>query len=238
MRLLISLLALSPLALQFCGASDEPPPPPPPPAASAATSTAAPATAAIELPAASHGGTVLAVEDRPVEVVVATDGQVSAWLPGPPPPPNTTVSVQVNTDSGPKLTTLEWNAESAAFEGEVVGAVPAPGPMEVGLLYEGRVRRGHANRVVVVAPPPPRARVDVRVQAPRPPRANVDIRINGPRPPPPPHVRVDVRVPRPPTPHVGFEVGFGRRHGMRERHRERREGHRRRRRRGHDDDDD
>ena len=174
MRILLGLFALAPLALQFCGASDEPPPPP-----SLAGAPAVTASAAITLPAASHGGTVLAVEDRPVEVVVASDGQVNAWLPGPPPPPNTTLSVQVNTVAGPKMTTLQWNATTAVFEGEVVGSAPAPGPIEVGLTFDGRLRHGHANRVVVVRQRHPRAHVDVRVQAPQPPQPRLIVRRPG-----------------------------------------------------------
>ena len=216
MRILLGLFALAPLALQFCGASDEPPPPP-----SLAGAPAVTASAAITLPAASHGGTVLAVEDRPVEVVVASDGQVNAWLPGPPPPPNTTLSVQVNTVAGPKMTTLQWNATTAVFEGEVVGSAPAPGPIEVGLTFDGRLRHGHANRVVVVRQRHPRAHVDVRVQAPQPPqpRANVNVQINAPEPPrpqfnvqingprpPSSQIRVEVRGPRPPSPQVRVEV--------------------------------
>jgi hypothetical protein len=193
---------------------------PPPPAASVSASLA--------LPAAAHGGTVIAAEDAPVEVVVEADGAVKAYplvvAEAKAVPPTATVYADVHTTTGqPRTVELHWAPASARFEGQLVGVAPAPGPLTVRVDVDGEIRRSAPTQVVMLqppsadvhvhvdAPPPPRAEVHVHADLPPPPSAEVHVHANGPRPrasaraelhvvaPPPPRVRVEVNVPRPPS---------------------------------------
>lgn len=232
----LAVLLLSALGMRVCG-SDAPPPPPMAAATISAQATLEPA----------HGGTIVGVEDRPVEVVVHQDGVVDAYMVGPEAPRHTVV-VEVNSDEGLRPVTLTWNATTERHEGHLVGAVVVPGPIKVEMVYEGRRRIGQAPLVVVVAPRPPtvdvhvvaprpRPHVDVHVEAQRPRRHDVDVRIDGrPRRH---RGQVDVRVhaPRPPSVHVDLQVGGHghierrgrgmRRHGMNHMSRGHMKGHRR-----------
>lgn len=202
----LAVLLLSAFGLRVCGGDT---PPPPPPMASATLS----AQATLE---ATHGGTVVGVEDQPLEVVVRDDGNVEAYLIGPQAPQHDIV-VEVNSNEGLRPVSLTWNATTHRHEGHLVGASVAPGPVKVELVFEGRRRIGQAPLVVLV-PPQPAMQVHVEAPAPRRPRARVDVHVDGPRPPRPRgHVDVRIHAPPPPSVHVDLQVGgHGHmRHGMR-----------------------
>jgi hypothetical protein len=183
MRIAIALVALASSA-RVCGNEEAPPPVPP---------TVAVTTAAnvVKTPApATHGGTVVVVDDVQLELVVKGSGEVVAY-----PvvaaglvavPPAATIEVQVPVTAGPpRPVRLEWNPRVASFEGRVVGAtvVAAPADIDVQIVHQGRVRRARAPMVVIVPATVvvtgPRANVDVRGPA-------VDLRVERPV--------VDVRV--------------------------------------------
>ncbi len=215
MKAVVFVSVLSASTMRVCG-EDPPPPPPPPPVASATV------VAEVELPPPAHGGEVVFVEDRPVEVVVQNDGEVHAWVVHPaPPPPDFQMVVNVHGDDGAvHPVQLAWNAEAEVYAGRLVEVRPAPGPVEVHVAFAGRVRRAHIARVRVVRP---RFSVfvdhdvDVHVEGPgrrvghvrgRGPHGRVDVHVHGPTPPPPPHVSVRIEGPVPPPP-PRLEVSVG-----------------------------
>ncbi len=190
MRLAIIALALtSSMALRICGSSDAPPPT----SAAPPTSVAAPA-AGVDVQAQAqiaptHGGTVVTVQDQPVEVVPQRDGVIRAYMVGSEPPAaDARVMVEVKGNDGQQHpVNLTWDPTVHYYVGRA-DVHPVPGPVVVAVDVGGRVETGHATRVVVV---PPRVAVDVvgphgevRVHgAPPPVRAGVDVRVNVPPPP-------------------------------------------------------
>lgn len=153
---------------------------------------------------ASHGGSVLFADNGWVEVVPKSDGAIEAYVVdvagAPLPAPMTaTVSVKVHGDDGATHdVVLPWNPISARFEGRLVEARPAPGPVEVAVMLPGRPQwRASAPAVVVVAAPlPPVAAPSVVVvESPRP-RAVIEapqptVVVEAPRP------TVVIEAPRP-----------------------------------------
>jgi hypothetical protein len=120
---------------------------------------------------AMHGGSVLFVEDQWVEVVPKEDGTIEAYVldtNGAPPaaPAMTNVAVKVQGDDGAQHdVVLPWNPTTSRFEGRLVEARPAPGPVEVTVGVAGRPpRRARSPRVVVVPAAP--QTVVVRPSAP------------------------------------------------------------------------
>ncbi|MFW6067263.1 MAG: hypothetical protein ACOC97_02915 [Myxococcota bacterium] len=222
MRTLLIAALVAGTGLRVCGAEEEDAAPPPPPEVSAA----AEAEIVPELREPRHGGEIVVVQDHVVEVVPTAEGEVYAYLAahdGVVPPPDDvqlTVNVQVKS-GGARPVRLDWNPAVRRFEGRVEGTAPAPGPVDVLLVVDGRPRRARARRVVVVpraeievvakgAPPgarvwlhAPSGRVRVRGQGP-PPHAKAKgrarVRVKGPKPPRG-KARVDVRGHAPPPPH-------------------------------------
>lgn len=205
MRIVIALVALASSA-RVCGNEEAPATPP--------TATVAVTNNLAKNPApATHGGTVVVVDDVQLELVVKGSGEVVAYpvvFEGSAPvPPAANIEVEVPVTVGPPRTVrLDWNPGATSFEGRVVGAtvVPAPTNVEVQIVHQGRVRRARAPRVVIVpstvvvtSPRPQvvvtgqRPSVDVRVERPgfdvRVERPGVDVRVERPG--------VDVRVVRP-----------------------------------------
>ena len=186
MRIAIALAALASSA-RVCGSEEAPP------AAPVVVLPAAPNVAKTPAPA-THGGTVVVVDDVQLELVVKGDGQVTAYpvvvAGAQVVPPAATVEVEVPVTVGaPRPVRLAWNPGAASFEGRVVGAtvVPQLADIEVRVVHAGRVRRARAPRVVVVpatvvvtAPPPPRATVEVRGPDVRVVPPSVDVRVNVP----------------------------------------------------------
>lgn len=146
---------------------------------------------------ATHGGTVVVVDDVQLELVVKGSGEVVAYpvvVGGAAVvPPAARVEVQVPVTEGPpRRVRLAWNPAVASFEGRVVGATVAPVPtnVEVQVVHAGRVRRAHAPVVLVVpgtvVVTGPRTHVDVRGPDVRVVPPVVDVRVAVPS------VRVDV----------------------------------------------
>jgi hypothetical protein len=222
MRIALAVLALgSSFSARECSLMAETPPP---------AQAAASMTASLALPAPAYGGTVVAAEGAPVEVVVQDDGVVHAYPleveSGVAVPAEATVFVDVHTTAGqPRTAELEWVPAVHRFEGRVVGVTPAPGPLVVRVDIEGRVRRSPPVEVIVIRPAP---EVHVHADVARP-RANVRaaVHVNAP---PPPSVRVDVDIPRPPS--LSVRIGGGarvehrtvvhHRHGKHRKHRKHR----------------
>lgn len=203
--LLASMLAISGMTLRVCGSDEDTPPPP-------AASAAAAVTVSAEVSTPRHGGTVVVAEDHAVEVVTHPNGQIEAWVVAghgePPPPDGTQLMVNVyGADSAPHPVTLVWDAPRARYHGRLVGVAPRPGPVEVTLLVEGRVRRGRVPTYVVVEAPTAVVEVDrdvhvgeahVVVERPHV-RGTIEVHA-----PPPPHLRVEVNAP--PPPHLDVHV--------------------------------
>lgn len=203
MRTIIALVALASSA-RVCGSEEAPAVPP-------AANVAVTNNLAKSPAPATHGGTVVVVDDVQLELVVKGSGEVVAYpvvFEGSAPvPPAANIEVQVPVTVGPPRTVrLDWNPGATSFEGRVVGAtvVPAPTNVEVQIVHQGRVRRARAPRViivpstVVITDPRPqvvvtRPGVDVRVERPgvavRVERPGFDVRVE--------HPNVDVRVVRP-----------------------------------------
>lgn len=196
-------LALASL-LRVCGSEPEAPPPvgaaPPAPAASALAMNA------------MHGGSVILVEDQWVEVVPKADGAIEAYLLGPSASPavaaSTNLAVKVSGDDGREHdVVMAWSPATSRYEGRLVEARPAPGPVEVTVIAPGRPpRRARAPRVVVVTAPPPSPTIVVQ---PRPVAPGVVVVAPAPAPgvvvvaPPAPQPHgVVVLPPAPPGPAV------------------------------------
>ena len=143
---------------------------------------------------ASHGGSVLFVDNGWVEVVPKSDGAIEAYVvdvAGAPlsAPMTASVSVKVHgDDGGTHDVVLPWNPISARFEGRLVEARPAPGPVEVVVVLPGQPQwRATAPTVVIVADPlPPITGAPVVIVEHERPRAEVQVRgpnvvIEGPR---------------------------------------------------------
>lgn len=192
MKTLLVALALAAL-VRACGGEPDPVAP---------VAAAPPAPAAAFAVNAIHGGSVILVEDQYVEVVPKSDGVIEAYVLTPPPAPGavvvaqpapSNVSVKIQGDDGAEHdVALTWSPATARFEGRLVEARPAPGPIEVTVIAPGRPpRRARAPQVIVVAAPPPAVVVEHRapvVVAPAPPVVVVE--------PPRPAVVV-VEPPRP-----------------------------------------
>lgn len=197
-----TLVAFAMVSLvRTCGIGPEEAPP-----VSAPTAAAPPATTfALN---ATHGGSIIQVEDQWVEVVPKSDGSVEAYVVesnGAPvaAPASTTLTVKVTGDDGGQHdVVLPWNGTSGRFEGRLEGARPVPGPIEVTVVAPGRPPRRARSPIVVVAPAPPTAvvvepaRPAVVVQPAAPPAVVV-------QPPTPPGVVVV--APEPPRPSVVVE---------------------------------
>lgn len=145
--------------LQLCGSEPEAAVPAPSPSAAAPSSFTL---------SASHGGTVVQVEDHWVEVVTKDSGEVEAYVVdaqgAPAPSAETTVVVEVpGVDQHPHPATLVWDADQARYRGRIE-VTPAPGPAEVRLVVRGRPRHARAHRLIVVEAP----RHERVVVAPRP----------------------------------------------------------------------
>lgn len=133
---------------------------------------------------ATHGGSVLFLNNGWAEVVPKSDGSIEAYVvdtAGAPlaTPMTTSVSVKVRGDDGAQHTVvLPWNPVSSRFEGRLVEARPAPGPMEVVVVSPGQPR-WHAAAptvVIVAAPPPPIGAAPVVVVEHERPRVEVQVR--------------------------------------------------------------
>jgi hypothetical protein len=178
------------------------------------SATAAPPAATFALDA-THGGSVLQVEDQWVEVVPKSDGAIEAYVvesngAALATPMTTTLTVKVTGDDGEQHdVVLPWNGASGRFEGRLERARPVPGPIEVVVVAPGRPPRRARSPIVVVAPAPPTAVVThaapqpVVVQPPQPP----GVVVVAPQPPQP----VVVEPPRPGV--VIVEERRGRRRG-------------------------
>jgi len=195
--------------LQMCGLEPATPPP-------VGAAPPAPPTATALAMNATHGGSVLLVEDQWVEVVPKSDGAIEAYLLGPNATPATAVTtnlaVKVNGDDGREHdVVMAWSPTTSRYEGRLVEARPAPGPVEVTVITPGRPpRRARAPQVIIVAaaPPPP----SVVVLQPRPVSPGVVVTAQPPPPgvvvvaPPAPHPHgVVVLAPAPPSPVVVVE---------------------------------
>jgi len=165
---------------------------------------------------ASHGGSVLFVENGWVEVVPKSDGVIEAYVvdtAGAPlaAPMTASVSVKVNGDDGATHdVVLPWNPVSARFEGRLVDARPAPGPVEVVIMRPGQPQwRAVAPTVIIVAAPMPPVSAAPVVIVERP-RAEVQVR--GPN--------VVIEAPRVSGPTIVIEERRGRRgrRGRRDHH--------------------
>lgn len=221
MRIVLAALALgSSFSARDCSLMASTPPPP------AATASL---TASLALPAPAHGGTVVAAENAPVEVVVQNDGVVHAYpleVEGAVTvPTNANVYVDVNTTAGqPRTVEMVWVPAVHRYEGRVVGVAPAPGPLEVRVDVEGRVWRSPRAEIVVIHPAPA---VHVHADVARPVAdVRADVHVHAP---PPPSVHVEVAVPRPPSLSVriggGVYVDDHHGHGKHHKHHGRARGH-------------
>jgi hypothetical protein len=202
------LLGLGGLALAACGGDD-----PPsiaeetPPIASETAPEATPLAAEVEGPDAAHGGTVVAVGPRHVEVVVHDDGALEAYLDDDLPAPATAqITVRVATEGGAiQPVVMIWDPASERYRGQIYAELPVPGPLAVTLVVDGATSEGESPFTRILAPvdepsaprAQPTARATVEVEAPAPPAA-------GP-PSPPPSARAvvappPVAPPPPPTP--------------------------------------
>src|SRR5689334_21044 len=117
MRTQLVLAALASTA-RICGS--EPAPVPPPPMIAAPTIAS---LSAVPGPA-THGGTVVVVEDAQLELVVKGSGEVVAYpvvvAGAAVVPPAANVEVQVPVTVGPpRRVRLAWNPAVASFEGRV-----------------------------------------------------------------------------------------------------------------------
>lgn len=133
--------------------------------------------------AAHHGGTVIAAEDRAVEVVLSGPS-VEAWVvdaQGIPLEATTDpITVTVQAETGPTPVVVVWDATSRSYRGTAPAPVVA-GPVEVSIVVAGTPRIGRVDTIVVVpaaAAPPTTVVVegrspDVRVE--RPGRAEVTV---------------------------------------------------------------
>lgn len=156
MRSLV-LLVLAPMLAnaRACGSS-EPPVVTPAPIAAVSVS----ANAAV-LPSAKHGGTVVAIDDVQMELVVKGDGQVVAYpvQATPTAAATLTADAQVTVDvpvasGGTRPTVLVWSPVEARFVGQVRGGTVVttrPADVNVTVVSHGR-RRHHRVQHVVVAP--------------------------------------------------------------------------------------
>ena len=168
-----SVLAVMTLSLlRACGGDTEP-------------SVEAPTQAAFAMNA-THGGSVLFLNNGWAEVVPKSDGSIEAYVVdtvgAPMPAPMTaTVSVKVHGDDGAQHTVvLPWNPASSRYEGRLEEARPVPGPMEVTVVAPGRPRWFAVAPTVVIIDAPLRpvgAPPVVVVERPRP---QVDIQVTGP----------------------------------------------------------
>ena len=168
MRSIVASLALlSAFGLRVCSSSDAPPPAASPPTTVAVSGNAAVAVAAPPpaVAVARHGGSVVVAGGYGVEVLPHADGQVYAYVADPqggvPAPASVSITVNVrgaDTEVHPVM--LAWDATDLRYEGRLVGIAPAPGPVEVVLVAEGRPLTGRVEVVPVLAA------VDVHVGAP------------------------------------------------------------------------
>jgi len=194
MRLLLLLSLLGTSSLRVCGEDDAPEAMNAPPTSSAEAE--AEVAVAIE---PAHGGVIVQVEEQPIELVIDQEGDVKAYpvgeleldLEAP-------VVARIEARGGPRQLELVWDPEAACFHGQLE-VRPRPGPIELGIMIEGRVRRGQLRRLRPIRP-------RVRVVAPR---AEVELEA-----PAPPEVHIEV-----PSPSVRIELGGGLdlRHGHRRR---------------------
>jgi len=231
--ILVGLAVLSAGTFRICDSEEEAEAPP---SAESAPTTVAieaelptiEATAAVAQP--QHGGTVVVVQDHAVEVVAQPSGEIAAYVVNieghAPPPPSTVVMVNIHANDGvARPVALTWNAELGFYAGRLEAVTPAPGPVEVTLVVEGRRRWGRVATYAVYVEPPvaevqvvaPAGRVDVRTP---PPRAGIEVnaQINVPS------VRVNVGGPSVRV-RTGQRVRSGRRVDVR-RNRGKAKGHR------------
>lgn len=162
-----SMALLSALGLRVCSSSDAPPP-----AAGPPTTVVVPANATVEVaapnlvtPVARHGGSVVVAGGYGVEVLPHASGEVVAYVADPqggvPAPASVSVTVNVRgADAEVHPVMLVWDTVDMRYEGRLIGVAPAPGPVEVVLVAEGRPLTGRVEVVPVLAA------VNVRVGAP------------------------------------------------------------------------
>ncbi len=155
---LVTLASFSLGTFRMCGSDD---PPPPPLTATASMSATAPSGAARVEVEASHGGTMVAAGQYPVEVVPHASGQVYAYAPaGIDRPANAEMTVSVPVQGGPaRPVQMRWDRRERRYEGAVRGAVIVPGPIEVDLV----VGEEHVHGEVAVIAVAPAIHVDVHV---------------------------------------------------------------------------
>jgi len=125
-----------------------------------ATAVSVSANAAVA-PVSKHGGTVVAVDDVQMELVVKGDGQVVAYpvQATPTSAATLTADAQVTVDvpvvqGGVRPVNLVWSPVEARFVGQVQGATVVttrPADVNVTVVAHGR-RRHHRVEHVVVAP--------------------------------------------------------------------------------------
>ncbi len=185
------------------------------------------ATAQVALPVpgaqvAAHGGTILTAGDKPIEVVADEDGTIEAYYAGnaPPQPQSGSFVVRVPDTAGQiRPVSLTWDPDKGSYRGQLRGAAPVPGPLDITLTLGGQTYRASAPTFVVLEPAAratlarhprraaPSSVVEVRsaapsaqvnVQAPAPPGAQVVVQPG--MPPPPPGARVVVQPGMPPPP--------------------------------------
>jgi len=130
-------------------------------------------------------------------LVPKSDGAIEAYLLGPSATPATAVTtslaVKVNGDDGREHdVVMAWSPTTSRYEGRLIEARPAPGPVEVTVITPGRPpRRARAPQVIVVAAGPPSP--GVVVVQPRAMAPGVIVTAQPPSPgvvvvaPPPPH---------------------------------------------------
>jgi len=160
------LALLSAFGLRVCSSNDAPPPAASPPTTVAVAPGSAAVAVAAPAHAARHGGSVVVTGGYGVEVLPHADGQVVAYVADPqggvPAPASVSVTVNVKgADAEVHPVVLVWDSADMRYEGRLVGVAPAPGPVEVVLVAEGRPLTGRVEVVPVLAA------VDVHVGAPR-----------------------------------------------------------------------
>ncbi len=179
---------------------------------------------------AHHGGVVVGVGDRAVEVVASSDGAVESWVvdgEGTPivasPDP---ITLTLTAEGGARTpVVVVWDPLSSSYK--AMAPVPiVPGPVDVQIVVAGEPRGGHADTIVVIPMMAAAPSTTVVVETPRPhgrvaferpssPSVVVEapsrpgVVVVAPQPPPPPGVvflgpppppGVVVVAPRPPSP--------------------------------------
>ncbi|HJL16637.1 MAG TPA: hypothetical protein RMH99_13320 [Sandaracinaceae bacterium LLY-WYZ-13_1] len=107
------------------------------------------------LPRAEHEGSVLAVGDRVVEVLVEPDGRAHLYLLGAPRRLDVELTLSVAGEDG-RLhpLSLAWDDEGEHYTGRLEGLEPQPGPLEVILERRGRESLGRGTLLEVGLPRP------------------------------------------------------------------------------------